>query len=116
VCGHNSYFSWKCFRGQKLDTQTAVSTNATALPEQNVARKTSDWLDDADDWGSDENDDKNISSEVLEDPNGNFETSLDKLSLEPKSIRRQSSTSSSEMSPSVDDPNANQLFSPESSG
>lgn len=87
-----------------------------------MTKKTSDWLDDADNWGSDDdddNDDKNvhdISSKLEEDPNGNFETSFEKLSLDKKTFCRQNSTSSSEMSASVDDPNANQLLSPESSG
>lgn len=92
------------------------------MSEQNVTKKTSDWLEDADDWGSGDDDDNgdqnvcNISSKFEEDPNGNFETSFEKLSLDKKPLCRQNSTSSSDVSASVDDPNANQLLSPESSG
>ena len=50
-------FSWKCFRGQKLETKLAAVTAATptATTQSNPKLKSSsDWLDDADDWGSDE--------------------------------------------------------------
>ena len=95
-----------------MDPQTA-SAQQTMVATSAVVGKTSDWLVDADDWGSDDNDDGDGLAE--EDPNGNFPASFDKLSLDQSSptICRQSSTSSSEMSPMVDDPNANQ---PESSG
>ena len=43
-------------RGQKLETKlTALTTTtATATAVANSEVKSSDWLDDADDWGSDE--------------------------------------------------------------
>ena len=101
-----------------MEPETAPSTQQVTMTSETnvVGGKTSDWLADADDWGSDDNvDDDDGQAEV--DPNGNLPTSFDKLSLDQLSptMRRQSSTSSSEMSPMIDDPNANQL-SPESSG
>jgi hypothetical protein len=113
------YFSWKCYRGQKLEP---TSNTTPKLQDQNVvaAVKSSDWLDDADDWGSDN--DVSIDDKNFEDPNGNFESNFEQLSLEKKSptilCRQMSTSSSGEMSTaSVHDPNANQqLLSPETSG
>ncbi len=110
----NLFSSWRCYRGQKQEPSSNTTTSRQKSPDRNVV-KSSDWLDDADDWGSD----NDISAD---DPNGNFESNFDQLSLDKKSptimCRQMSSSSSGEMSTSsIHDPNANQQpLSPESSG
>ena len=117
----NRFSSWKCYRGQKLEPTSNTTTSRQKSPDRNVVTvKSSDWLDDADDWGSDNDvsaDDKNF-----DDPNGNFESNFEQMSIDKKSptilCRQMSSSSSGEMSTSLThDPNANQQpLSPESSG
>ena len=45
-------FSWKCFRGQK-SAKPALTSNFGKIDSRNSEIKTSDWLSNADDWGSD---------------------------------------------------------------
>ena len=45
--------SWKCFRGQKQIDKPAM-LESSKLESSNSVMKTSDWLSNADDWGSDD--------------------------------------------------------------
>ena len=62
--------SWKCFRGQK-NARPALPSNFEKIESQSSEIKTSDWLSNADDWGSDT--EECISEDIMEqgDDTGN---------------------------------------------
>ena len=60
-------YSWKCFRGQKqIDKHAMLESSKTDSSKSSM--KASDWLSNADDWGSDD-DNSNGEIEVYMDQN-----------------------------------------------
>ena len=80
------YFSWKCIRGQKQilsnEKQKSAPSNQESITLENAA---TDWLSNADDWGSDEDDDENFGQNncMVQNARGNsnLETNFSNLNL-----------------------------------
>ena len=80
------YFSWKCIRGQKQilsnEKQKSAPSNQESISSENTK---TDWLSNADDWGSDEDEDVNFSMNNCmvrnSHENSNLETNLSNLTL-----------------------------------
>ena len=62
--------SWKCFRGQK-NARPALPSNFEKIDSQSSEIKTSDWLSNADDWGSDTEECKSEDIMEQDDDTGN---------------------------------------------
>lgn len=74
-----SYFSWKCFRLQFLDSAAVTKslpalTTETATARTGPVTKTTDWFGEADDWGEEADTFDVVKSPVtaMEEENGNF--------------------------------------------
>ena len=62
--------SWKCFRGQK-NAKPVLPSNFGKIDSQSSEKKTSDWLSNADDWGSDTEECKSEDNMEQDDDTGN---------------------------------------------
>ena len=65
-----SSFSWKCFRGQKQIISN-VSSDTHTQEFNKTENKVTDWLSNADDWGSDDDDILDSKDFVAPDACGN---------------------------------------------